>query len=377
MREVSAAICTLRVLVLRPGRDQFLFERAALHSLVMELDGEVDVAQAGHGQEGGDHDPARERGCVDRIEILAPPTVHSILSATRNLALRERGLARCSTASGSIGFGVMSRREKSGLGRGSGHSGRSRNSRLRSRKKFFTIRSSSEWKVMTAIRLPASRRFVRATKTVLERAEFVVHLHPQGLEDLRRRMAPTVAADDFLDRLGEGERFAKGRFLAQLHDLARDPARRRLFAELAKNARQLFFRVAVDHFGGRQFPARIHPHVERAVAHQAETAIGIFELARGNAEIEKRAADLRNPKLVEDAGGLAKIGPPQSHAAAKVRQASGRKLKRVRILIESEDIRAGPQNRLGMAAAAAGAVENERAGRGASNSIVSVTRTGR
>ena len=56
---------------------------------------------------------------------------------------------------------------------------------------------------MTAIRLPGSSRLVRATQTLFERAELVVHLHPQCLENLRRRMAATVTADDFLDRFGE------------------------------------------------------------------------------------------------------------------------------------------------------------------------------
>ena len=77
----------------------------------MQLDGEVDVAQAGRGEESDDHDPARERRRIDRIEILAPVPVHPILSATRSLALRERGLARCSIASGSTGFGVMRRKK--------------------------------------------------------------------------------------------------------------------------------------------------------------------------------------------------------------------------------------------------------------------------
>ena len=45
---------------------------------------------------------------------------------------------------GSTGLGVMTRRSRSLFGRGCGHSGRSKYSRLRSRKKFFTIRSSSE-----------------------------------------------------------------------------------------------------------------------------------------------------------------------------------------------------------------------------------------
>ena len=211
------------------------------------------------------------------------------------------------------------------------------------------------------MRLPGSSRFVRATKPCFERAEFVVHLHPQRLEDLRRRMASAVASDDFFDRLGQRERFAKRRFLAQLDDLAGNAARGRLFAQLAKNPRQLFFRVAVDHLGGGQFPARIHPHVERAVAHQAETAIGVLQLPRGDAEIEHRAADLRDPELVENLAGFAEICPAAtSRARRNSARRSAREFERVRILIEGEHIRAGAQDRLGMAAAAASRIENER-----------------
>ena len=93
---------------------------------------------------------------------------------------------------------------------------------------------------------------------------------------------------------------------------------------------------------------------------EAETAVGVFQLARGDAEIEQRAADLRDPKFVEDATGLAKVGLPQGDAVAEVRQASGRERERVRILIEREDIGARSQNRFGMAATAAGTIENER-----------------
>ena len=77
-------------------------------------------------------------------------------------------------------------------------------------------------------------------------------------------------------------------------------SRGRLFAQLAKKLRQFFLAVAVDDCRGGQFAPRIHPHVERTVAHDAETALGVFQLSRGDAEIEQCAADARDPKLVED-----------------------------------------------------------------------------
>ena len=118
----------------------------------MELDGEIDVDQAGQREESREHNPTRERRRIDRVECFSARCVHLIFSATRSFALRERGLTRCSVSPGSTGFAVTNCKSKSGFGRGSGHSGRSSHSRLRSRKKFFTMRSSSEWKVMTAMR---------------------------------------------------------------------------------------------------------------------------------------------------------------------------------------------------------------------------------
>src|SRR4029077_11202095 len=77
-------------------------------------------------------------------------------------------------------------------------------------------------------------------------------------------------------------------------------------------------------------------------------------------EIEQGAPDLRDPKLVEDATGLAKVGPPQGNAVAEVCQASSHERERVRVLVEREDIGPGQQNRFGMATTAACTIENER-----------------
>ena len=56
----------------------------------VELEREIDVAQSGDREETGDHDPARERGSVDRVQFLAA-AIHPILSATRNLRCANAG----------------------------------------------------------------------------------------------------------------------------------------------------------------------------------------------------------------------------------------------------------------------------------------------
>src|ERR1022692_3935373 len=137
-------------------------------------------------------------------------------------------------------------------------------------------------------------------ETLLKRTEFVVHFHAQRLKSLRRRMTTSVATNDFFNRTRERQRFTKRRRLARLHDYARDPARSRLLAQVAEQLCELFLAVIVNDVRslGRLVPW-IHPHIERTVAHHAETALGIFELARRHAKIDERAADRGNPEFVE------------------------------------------------------------------------------
>src|SRR2546423_6880821 len=90
------------------------------------------------------------------------------------------------------------------------------------------------------VRLEAIRQ---AAQTFLERAKLIVHFHPQRLKNLRRGMTSSVAADHFLNRVRELKRFTKRRFLAQLDEPARDPARGRFFAEFAEQASEILFAV--------------------------------------------------------------------------------------------------------------------------------------
>src|SRR5205085_6919003 len=125
--------------ILRTQTRQLVLERFFPVALVIELQSKIDVNQSGEREKSRNHNPPRQRGRVHGVEILSARGVHQIFSATRSFALRERGLRRCSFSPGSSGFEVTKRKAKSGLRRGSGHSGRSSHSRLRSRKKFFTI----------------------------------------------------------------------------------------------------------------------------------------------------------------------------------------------------------------------------------------------
>src|SRR5256714_6105343 len=103
-----------------------------------------------------------------------------------------------------------------------------------------------------------------------------------------------MPANNFLNRPGQRECFTKWRGLALLHNRTGDATRGGFFAEIAKKSGQLFFAVTVDDRIRGFLGAWIHPHVERTVSHQTETAFGIFELAGRNTEIENRSANFTN-----------------------------------------------------------------------------------
>src|ERR1700704_6937614 len=109
----------------------------------------------------------------------------------------------------------------------------------------------------------------------------------------------------------------------------------------------------VNDVGGRgDLIPRIHPNIERAVPHHAETTTGVFKLPRGNAQIDHRAANCRDIELVENLIREPKICLTHCDATTEARQTFRSLQDRVRILIESENIGAGLQNRLAMTAAA-------------------------
>ena len=89
----------------------------------------------------------------------------------------------------------------------------------------------------------------------------------------------------------------------------------------------------------------------------------IFQLARRDAEIEQRSADADDAEFVEHLRRRRGNSPCRSVTRPPYgREPLAGVLDRVGILIEGQNIGAGPQNLLGMSAAAAGGVDDQRAG---------------
>src|SRR5205807_1529536 len=121
-----------------------------------------------------------------------------------------------------------------------------------------------------------------------------------------------------------------------------------------KQASQLFSAVFVNNSGSSKLVPWIHPHIEGAVTHQAETALPIFELPGGDTQIEERTTDRANAKLVENFVHVAKIRLPHGNALAELCQLLGHMLDRIRILIQCQDVDATSQKHFRVTSAAAG-----------------------
>src|SRR4029079_9654660 len=144
-------------------------------------------------------------------------------------------------------------------------------------------------------------------------------------------MVSSVTAHQLFNRARERERFAERRSIAYLNDHARDAARGRFFAKLTKDAGQFLFAVIVYDCCRCEGRLRVHPHVERTVSHQAETALSVLKLSGRHTQIEKHAADAANPELVENTIGVSEICLPHDDSPAKVRQTVGHMPDRIRI----------------------------------------------
>ena len=90
---------------------------------------------------------------------------------------------------------------------------------------------------------------------------------------------------------------------------------------------QLFLAIGINNVRGRDRTRRVHAHVERTVAHDAETTFGVFQLSRRNPDIEKRATDRPDPKLIENLVRVPKIRLPQREPATHLRQLLARGAK--------------------------------------------------
>jgi hypothetical protein len=113
----------------------------------------------------------------------------------------------------------------------------------------------------------------------------------------------------------------------------------------------LFLAVLIYDRGSGQLGSRIHPHVEGTVSHEAEPALRIFELSGRDSQIQKRAADRANAKLIENAKRAPKVPLSYGEAFAEACQLLTDVLDGVRIPVQSQNISPAFQKRFGVAAA--------------------------
>ena len=140
-----------------------------------------------------------------------------------------------------------------------------------------------------------------------------------------------------------------------------DAARLRLLAIMEEDVGDLGFVGAVDEVGGAR-PVLAHPHVERPVGLEGEAALGLVELHRGDADIERDAVD-----RVDVAVGKRLTHPGETlRHKRQALPARGQRLAipdRFGIAIESEDAgRPFVEDGLGVSARAERAVDMGLAG---------------
>ena len=171
-----------------------------------------------------------------------------------------------------------------------GSSGGQMQPRASAAKNRFTIRSSSEWKLMTASAPARPEHLDRRRQRSLESAELVVHGDPERLEHTPRRVAVAEAPrgrDASADRVDELRRALVGPLRAAADDGARDLAREALLAVAAEQLGELALVGLVDEVAGRERRGRIHAHVERRVDRVREPALGPVDLHARDAEVEQ------------------------------------------------------------------------------------------
>src|SRR5207248_4930539 len=76
-----------------------------------------------------------------------------------------------------------------------------------------------------------------------------------------------------------------------------------------------------------------------------EPALWAVELRAGDPEIDERPVDLRNAKPVEHAAGIAEVGVLGDESLAATGESRARRIERGGILVETDDLRAGVEQR--------------------------------
>jgi hypothetical protein len=201
------------------------------------------------------------------------------------------------------------------------------------------------------------------SKSCLDLAELVVDLDADRLKSAGGDMyvaRPGSPRDGRLDGRGQ---VAGGAERAPHHDELSDPPGPALFAEFAEDSLELRYLVVVDDPRGGELRPGVHPHVERPVGAEAETAHRVVDLVAGDAEVEEDQVGWDESVV---GGNLAKLGESTLYddcAGTESRQRLLAGLDRVGISIDPQEpaARRDPlQDLAGMARLPERAVDSDR-----------------
>src|SRR5690606_8130044 len=307
--------------------------------------------------------PAAAGGQAGAGGIGSIRRAHQRFSATRNTALRARGLAAISAAEGLMALPISFRltlisASRIGRLRGSGSPLASR------RMNCLTWRSSSEWKLITARRPPgastasaacspsarsSSSRLMKmrmpwkarvagclcfsqaglACLITSARSAVVVNgcsarraTIARALRPLGQRLALAVDEDadavegtggrrlvlfpgrvGLLDHLGQIGGGGKRLFRTAGHEGARHAAGEALLAVLVQHGGDIRLVGTIDPVGSALAGGGIHAHVQRAIVEETEAATRVIQLRRGDAQVQQDAVH-----LPQQATGLQLVG---------------------------------------------------------------------
>ena len=134
-----------------------------------------------------------------------------------------------------------------------------------------------------------------------------------GLPPLCRVAAGTLARTSSTSRAD----VVNGCDGALADDRRGDPPGEPLLAVLAQDAGQVLDGVGVEHLGGGQVLAGVHPHVQRRVDPVGEAAVVLVELQGRDAEVEQDRGDRAEPEPLEDLADLVVHRVHQVHPVAE------------------------------------------------------------
>jgi hypothetical protein len=171
--------------------------------------------------------------------------------------------------------------------------------------------------------------------------ELAIHPDAYRLEGPGRRVDSLISAagnrapHDLSELPGRRDRAAAAGF----DDRASDPSGIALLAILENQVRELLLADLIEQISGRRPLRLIHPHVERLVATEAETAAFAVELHGRHAEVRKRTVDTGHTTIVENAPKLTVVGMHQLDAIAKSLEPLAGNLQRLGVTVQAEQLR--------------------------------------